>query len=96
MVVVWTNGADCGGIVIGTSSSANVTTGSAGSWVGQATEATSPAGAVSASVRVRMEKTEADGSLDLHFDRVFLAGGAATFFDGFESGSTCRWSNAVG
>lgn len=95
MVVVWTDGPNCGGSVITSSQSSDVTTATAGAWVGQIAETLSPAGAVSASLRVRMQKTEADGSLDLHFDRVFLTEGRAAFFDGFESGSTCRWSNAV-
>ena len=45
---------------------------------------------------MRVQKTEADGELDLEFDDVEFVRGSPSFFDGFENGSTCRWSNAVG
>ena len=96
MVVVWTNAPACGGTVVGTSESADVTTATAGNWVATGLPATvPPAGAQSASVRVRVQKTEAGGALAMNFDRVFLARGSLIHLDGFETGSTCRWTLAL-
>lgn len=96
MVVVWTTGADCSGTVAGTTFLPEVSSVPGGTWVHTSTTPVpATAGAHGASLRIRAEKNEADGALDLNFDRVYLARGHLVFVDGFEPGRACRWNLVV-
>ena len=96
LVLVWLTEPNCGGLVASSVDGLNHPTSNGSNWQSTSIVATSPVNARSASLRVRVQKTEADGELDLEFDDVEFVRGRSIFFDSFENGSTCRWSNAVG
>ena len=96
MEVVWTTGGDCTGTVAGVTFLPEVSSVPGGTWLHTSTTPVpAPAGAQGASLRIRAEKNEAGGALDLQFDRVYLARRHLLFVDGFEPGSTCRWALVV-
>lgn len=97
IVSVWSAEADCKGTALGGLDSSVVPTAWAGKWIWTAVDATAPPTAASLSLRVRPEKFEAGGTLQLLFDDMFVVeGGGFIFGGGFESGDTCRWSDALG
>jgi hypothetical protein len=90
---VWTDAPDCAGLVTGVDYSAPlVTTALAGNWVPSRTVEVAPAGSQSVHLRLRVVKDGAGGALATRFDSVYFAAGNYIFAEGFEVGSTCRWS----
>ena len=90
---------DCDGSFVGNSpgGAPSVTTSTPGVWLRSGADAVvAPVGAHSAHARVILFKETAGEPLMVRIDGFHVVeSGGVLLFDGFESGSTCRWTSAV-
>ena len=90
---------DCDGSFVANSpgGTPSVTTATPAVWLRSGADAVvAPAGAHSARARVTLFKATAGEPLMVRIDGFHVVeGGGILLFDGFESGSTCRWTSAV-
>jgi hypothetical protein len=93
LLVQWYDQPGCGGF-LGLVSSSEIPTSTPDVWYTVSVISEAPPGTVAARFRLTVEKNEASGSLDAHFDNVVLE--PLLFGDGFESGDTSFWSSTVG
>ena len=92
--VYWTS-PDCDGASVGIDETTDLPSTNQGVWVHKAKrDLVAPAGATSALVGAMVYKDPGAVPLDARFDGIhFVAGHGFLFGDGFESETTCRWSD---